>query len=185
MLKKCLAITAALVATVAGTQSAAASAVAPHDSNQDFAAQGRAADLSTDQIEFLQAEADRYLAEHGGEQVALNRVELDGATIRIALPNEPHPRNLSSEASSKQHHCNYKRFCAYSERNYYGTEIEMYRCGVYNIPWTSTGSWYNNQQGGARAEMLNEHGQVTFRTGGRGAHDRSGSWANVAAVRNC
>ncbi|MGC7094486.1 hypothetical protein ACPZ19_07475 [Amycolatopsis lurida] len=156
----------------------------------EFAAQGKDAGLTSAQISTLQAEADTYLAELGGKQVALNQVELPGATIRIALPGEAAPRKLAVGAldvNCDGGYADYKHFCAYRGQNFTGTHIDMYACGVYDIPesWVGPGSWDNNQTSGTVAKMMNDAGTVIYKTPGAWSWDTSGSWTPVDRMRNC
>ncbi|GAA1331861.1 hypothetical protein [Saccharothrix algeriensis] len=156
----------------------------------DFAAQGAAAGLTTAQVDTLQAEADGYLEELGGRQVALNRIELDGATIRIALPGEAQPRKLGPgalDANCDGRHADHLHFCAYRGEGFTGTHIDMYACKVYDIPetWVGPGSWDNNQSKNTVARMMNDAGTVIYETPPAHSKDASGSWTPVDRMRNC
>src|SRR6185369_15918921 len=176
---------AVLLATFDVTGVAAAEAGA--DVDQPFAAQGEAAGLTA----ALQAEADRYLREFGGNQVALNQIELTGATIRIAAPGEQQPRRLGT-AAVRDANCDgggadHHHFCAYRRSNFTGANIDMYACGVYDIPesWVGPGSWVNNQSTGTRARMLNDAGSVVHTTPPARSRDANGNWTPVDRVWNC
>ena len=180
-----LLITAGLAATVILSGAATANAA---DVNADFAAQARSAGLATSQINTLQAKADEYLAEFGGRQVALNQIELDGATIRIALPGEAQPRKLSPALLDP--HCDgggadYRHFCAYRQTGFRGDHIDMYDCRSYRITWSGPGSWDNNQTMGTRARMYNSSGNLIFTTRPARSTDPNGNWTPVWSVRNC
>ncbi|MEU5695240.1 hypothetical protein [Actinosynnema sp. NPDC020468] len=159
--------------------------LAPADATpaSGFAAEGRAAGLSAAQIAAVQIEADGYLADLGGRQVALNRIELEGATITIAVPGgsrlAPDP-NCDGGIDPKH-------FCAYRKPGYTGTNIDMFACGVYDIPesWVGPGSWFNNQTKGTVAEMLNDAGKVIHYTRPAPYGDPNGNWTPVDRVRNC
>jgi hypothetical protein len=158
--------------------------------SSEFATQGQTAGLTATQINTLQAEADEYLTQLGGKQVSLNQVEIEGATIRIALPGEAQPRQLTA-AEALDVNCDggfadYRHFCAYRGQNFTGTHIDMYTCRVYDIPesWVGPGSWDNNQTTGTVAEMMNDAGTVIFRTAAPD-WDASGSWTPVDRMRNC
>ncbi len=158
--------------------------------DQQFAAQGTAAGLTAAQVGAVQAEADQYLREFGGKQVALNRVELTGATITIAVPGEKQPRQLGT-AALRDANCDgsadYHHFCAYRGEYFTGTQIDMYACGVWDIPekWVGPGSWDNNQTFGIRARMMNDAGTVIYTTPPAPYWDGSGSWTPVDRMRNC
>ncbi|MBN6042072.1 hypothetical protein [Amycolatopsis sp. 195334CR] len=182
-LRRCFTIAGLSALLVLGANTVAGAAPS------EFAAQGAEAGLTASQISSLQAEADTYVAELGGKQVALNRVELPGATITIALPGEAAPRKLGVGALDV--HCDggfadYKHFCAYRGQNFTGTHIDMFACGVYDIPesWVGPGSWDNNQTAGTVAKMMNDAGKVIFKTTAPD-WDESGSWTPVDRMRNC
>ncbi|HEX9338052.1 MAG TPA: hypothetical protein VF892_19300 [Pseudonocardiaceae bacterium] len=88
---------AALFATAMAAGSASADVSGAHST---FAEQGRAAGLTTTQTIALQAKVDTYLAKLGGTQVALDQIDLHGATVFIALPGEAHPRALPATAGT-------------------------------------------------------------------------------------
>ncbi|MEU4806323.1 hypothetical protein [Actinosynnema sp. NPDC023587] len=167
-----------------------AAATATTDVDRKFAAQGTAVGLTADQIGTLQAEADGYLRELGGKQVALNRIELDGATIRIALPGEAQPRQIGPgalDANCDGGYADYRHFCAYRGKSFTGSHIDMYACRVHDIPesWVGPGSWDNNQTKGTVAKMMNDAGKVIHRTLPARSWDPDGSWTPVDRMRNC
>lgn len=155
-----------------------------------FEAQGRAAGLSAAQINLLQAETTRYLRVLGGRQVALNKIDVDGkATAWIALPGEQHPRELSGDAGALDVNCDgsadHYHFCAYSGTYFTGSQIDMYACGTYSIPWSGNGSWDNDQSTGTQARMYGSAGTVIYTTPPAHSWDYSGDWTPVYKVRNC
>lgn len=183
-LRRCFTIAGLSALLVLGANAVAGAAPS------EFAAQGAEAGLTASQISGLQAEADTYLAELGGKQVALNRVELPGATINIALPGEAAPRALGVgvlDVNCDGGIADYKHFCAYRGQNFTGTHIDMYACGVYDIPesWVGPGSWDNHQTTGTRAKMMNDAGKVIYTTPPAWSWDASGSWTPVDRMRNC
>ncbi|MCP2167100.1 hypothetical protein [Goodfellowiella coeruleoviolacea] len=185
---KRLFVFAGLIAMVLTTGVSVASA-SPRVS-PEFATQGRVAGLTATQINTLQAEVNEYLAELGGKQTALNRIELDGATIRVALPGEAQPRRLAHEtldANCDGGYADYHHFCTYRNEYYTGTHIDMYACGVYDIPesWVGPGSWDNNQTAGTKACMMNDAGSVIFTTKPARSYDPTGNWNPVDRMRNC
>ncbi|WET77369.1 hypothetical protein P3102_25205 [Amycolatopsis sp. QT-25] len=52
----------------------------------------------------------------------------------------------------------YGHFCAYSGTFGSGSRIDLYRCDIYRIPWSSPGSWGNNQTNGTVALFLGNSG---------------------------
>ncbi|GAB3746375.1 hypothetical protein GCM10027598_84470 [Amycolatopsis oliviviridis] len=165
MIKRILSLAAALsiAAVAAGTGTAAADAAAPD--RQRFMIQATTAGLNAAQAEWLQLEVERYLATMGGRQTAPNKIDIDGeAEVRIALPGEESPRELGSPpgAAKIPGPCDggtaYGHFCAYSGTFGKGTQIDMYKCDTYRIPWASVGSWGNNQTKDTVALFLNNSG---------------------------
>jgi hypothetical protein len=149
-----------------------------------FVAQSRAAGLSTDQADALQAKADAYLARlgPGATQVAPDRIERANWTLHLTVPG----------AAQQRVACPYYHFCAYAYEHfegdlYSGTVIRVENCAeppTY-IPWNSTGSWINNQTPGrqARINYLNDThwyvpGAYSEQSGGMG-------WNRVLNVDPC
>ncbi|MFF0449938.1 hypothetical protein ACFYT4_26600 [Streptomyces sp. NPDC004609] len=159
---------------------------------QGFTAQARAAGLTSAEATALQAEVDRYLTELGGTQTSPNTVDLGNqATLRVAIPGEKHPRDLSGGKAAASPNCHpggadFYFFCAYSGQDYTGSEIAMGACGLYNIPaaW-GWGSWDNNQTDGTEAIMYNSSSHIIFITQPAHSWDFSGDWGPVGKVRNC
>lgn len=178
----------ALAAVLGFTGSATANA-AP-GVHPDFAGQGRAAGLTSAQINTLQREANLYLAQLGGKQVALNKIDLNGkGVVRIALPGEDQPRQLGAgvlDVNCDGQAADYRHFCAYRLPNFRGTQIDMFDCAEYVIPdhWAN-GSWDNNQSTGIRARMYNSAGNLIYTTPPARSRDGSGDWIPVKTVRNC
>ncbi|GAB2811522.1 hypothetical protein [Lentzea nigeriaca] len=175
----------ALVATVLMSAPAVAAG-----GSADFVVQARAAGLSAEQAAGLQEKADRYLAKLGGQarQVAPNRIELPGAVLNIPVPGETRPRALSAAAPIPecQGGANYKWFCAYQYENFGGAHVGMKRCGQWNvIPWSTTGSWENNQTRGTQP-LLQFLAGSTWRMPGAYAVQRTGvGWSSVYRIMPC
>lgn len=190
MLKRLLCSIAGLVAAGAVVAPATASAAEAPAGPQAFVAQSRAAGLTGEQASWLQAEAERYLAAMGGKQVAPNRIEVEGrAEVSIALPGDAHPRDLSGRgAVALAGPCDggtaYGHFCAYQRQFGTGTQIDMYRCGNYDLPnWVGYGSWGNNQTRGTVAVFW---GKVwPYDSSTAPSNDQSYDWTPVWTVTNC
>ncbi|MBT2506515.1 hypothetical protein J7I98_11520 [Streptomyces sp. ISL-98] len=151
----------------------------------DFAAQARTAGLSAGQTEGLQARVDAFKERTGGVQTAPNKILLgSGAELTVVVPGETYARDLDAPVGTRAP-CAYLRFCAYSGENFTGSQINMYTCRSYSIPWTGNGSWDNNQSSGTRARMYNGSGSLIYTTPGARSYDRSGNWTPVHSVRNC
>jgi hypothetical protein len=159
---------------------------------QPFAAQARAAHLSAAQTDALRAEVNRVIAATGGTQVALNEIDLNGrGDVLVAIPGESHPRNFSSPASAQVDHCTegpvYSGyFCAYSGTSFQGSEIQMYYCQSYGIPWSGNGSWINDQTPGTTARFYNNAGTRIYTTPPPYSYNTNySSWTNVHTIRPC
>jgi len=81
--------------------------------------------------------------------------------------------------------CGRGHFCAYPGINFTGTPIDMVACHDYDIPWTGTGSWINNQTGGARAEFKDNTGTTRWVSDVPYTEDRDAPWGWVYKVRPC
>ncbi|GLZ37974.1 hypothetical protein [Actinokineospora sp. NBRC 105648] len=180
-------LVAAVAALVAGSVAAQAEATGA----DRFAAQGRAAGLTADQSAWLRAEVDHTIAVLGGKQVGLNKVDVDGAAqVSIALPGEAHPRDFAATrgAAAVVAACSpraaYGYFCAYSDTNLQGSQIAMYSCRQYEIPWVSVGSWHNNQTRGTVAKFMVPEGPVV-QTSVAPSDDWLYDWQPIKWVRNC
>lgn len=116
------------------------------------AAQAKAAGLTDSQVRGLQAKTDRFIADHGGTQVAPGRILLkDGKSfVQLGVPGERSPRDLRSTAAPLQS-CPYYYFCAYRG----GDVLSYYYCNAEFMPWTGNGWYVNNQTPGTRAHFLN------------------------------
>lgn len=180
-----LAGAAVLTGASVGTASAASGQLTFHQ-------QAKAAGLSDAQASALQAEVNRDLAVMGGTQVAPNRIDLNGrGTVFVAVPGEAHPRDLSSASGIRPAYdpcagggADYHHMCAYSGTNYTGSEIDMYSCGVYGIPWYGAGSWDNNQTSG-RDGAFYWGSRFLSSTGPAESWDANGNWSVVSNVHNC
>lgn len=146
-----LAASAALLLTPPGAASAVADATAHSRlGHPDFSAQAHRAGLSDAQVTGLQAEVDRYLGQLGGTQIALNKIRVaKGAELTVTVPGEKYVRNLSGSATSAataaSSSCDYGHFCVYSDIEYSGTEFDWFYCDTYWVPWTTVGSFHDNQ----------------------------------------
>jgi hypothetical protein len=145
--------------TSPGTAHAAAGA-------DEFARQTQAAGLTEGQAAELQARVNWYLKKMGGTQVAANEIVLDGdARVTVALPGESRARSLGGDVVALTGFgCPYYYFCAYKANYGAGDRITAYYCNkLVGMPWSTTGSFENNQTLGtlARLENLN-YGVVTY-----------------------
>ncbi|GGT30897.1 peptidase inhibitor family I36 protein [Streptomyces purpureus] len=169
------------VVLVGGLATAGAAGAA---STPGFQAQARNAGLSAGQAEGLQAQVDAYKERTGGVQTAPNKIAFPGGELTVVVPGEKYARDLSDPVGTLAA-CQHLRFCAYSGTNFTGSQINMYTCRTYNIPWSGDGSWDNNQSSGTRAKMYNSSGSLIYTTPGARSYDKVGSWTPVYKVRNC
>ncbi|MFE5144126.1 hypothetical protein ACFRDV_42035 [Streptomyces fagopyri] len=132
------------------------------------------------------------MATTGGKQVALNKIDLNGqGNVLVAIPGEAHPRNLSTSSADEYDHCTegdvYSGyFCAYASPSYQGTEIQMFTCKAYAIPWVGNGSWINDQYPGTQARFYNNSGTKIFTTPVPFSWNTNYStWTNVHTIWPC
>ncbi|MEU3558370.1 hypothetical protein [Streptomyces fragilis] len=177
--------TTAVAAAPAGGTSSAASAT-------PFAAQAKAAHLTAGQTEALKREVDRYLERTGGKQVALNKIDVDGATLLVAIPGEKKPRDFAGGDGARAAadpcltgavYSGY--FCVYSQQTYSGSYYYWYSCAKRSMPWAGYGSWINDQTPGTRATFYNSSGGVHYTTPAPYSSNSSYYWTPVWHVRNC
>lgn len=173
-----------MVTAGAGSVSAQAAS-----SGSAFAAQAKALGLTTADAKSLQARADYYLAKVGGTQVGINKIQLSGAQILLTLPGEQVARELDAPIGI-QGACPFLHFCAYRWENYVGdsfqqTQIDMYYCQFYGMPWGGRGSWRNNQTQGTKAKFYNKYYGYLTQTLGAYTETSSFDWTPVWYVKPC
>jgi hypothetical protein len=121
----------------------------PASASTGFADEGARAGLTADQISWLQGEVDRYLARTSGRQTALNAVKTaTGAELRIALPGEKQPRRFSAAYDPCDGGTAPGWLCVYSGQYGTGHHFGMYDCVRTTMPWSTLGSWGDNQTTG-------------------------------------
>jgi hypothetical protein len=183
-----LALTAVAAAAVLfGTATPASAAPA---TGTPFARQAAAAHLSPAQTRAVQAKVDGYLAKVGGRQVALNEIAFDGGRLRVTLPGEAQPRDFATGTGQRTANpcssVSYNGwFCAYSGTYYTGDQLNWYSCTSYIMPWSTTGSWKNNQSSGTRARFYSSTGALYYTTPGAYSSNVSYGWRPIYTVRPC
>ncbi|MFJ3339225.1 hypothetical protein [Streptomyces sp. NPDC086766] len=190
-IRKSLGLAVAALAMLGTSLAAAPSAsAAPHTDR--FAAQARAAHLTDAQSASLRSEVDRILVKTGGKQVALNEIDLNGqGRVMVAIPGETHPRDFVSAAGAVYSdpclegpvYSGY--FCAYSQPTFQGSEIQMYYCQSYSMPWGGYGSWVNDQTAGTRARFYGSGGSLLYTTPGAYSSNQNYYWTPVWTIRPC
>jgi len=116
------------------------------------------------------------------KRIMLGSVAASAALVSVAVG----PAAASgAQPDSTQALCNSGYFCAFPEPNFTGLPINMFRCADYAIPWTTVGSWINNQTGGARAQFKSSDGVVRWTSGVAWDEDRNADWSWVYNVKPC
>ncbi|NKQ23201.1 peptidase inhibitor family I36 protein [Streptomyces galbus] len=91
----------------------------------------------------------------------------------------------TNSAATATASCPYKYFCAYPGGNFTGTPILMYNCTEYDMPWSSLGSWINNQTPGTRAQFRSSDHVTRWSDSGAYDSDASADWSWVWYVKPC
>ncbi|WP_143532069.1 hypothetical protein [Saccharothrix sp. ALI-22-I] len=174
---------------VASTEASAAS---PDGAGARFAAQTERAGLNSAQAAALQEKVDGYLAQQGGTQGSANRIDFPDGRLIVALPGEEYARDLGASGVQPAGlgQCSYRFFCGWKDAHYKGDFWQRSKCGVYHeIPdgWNRSGSWWNNQSEGIRAEMFDRDYLMVYRTppAGPKARDAEGDWKPIWYVWAC
>ncbi|MFJ8593502.1 hypothetical protein [Streptomyces sp. NPDC093598] len=182
-----LAAVAAALLTVGLAGPASAETTRPQTA---FDGQARAAGLSRDTADALQAKVDRYLTRQDGRQVSANEILLaDGARLTVTVPGEKYVRELSTPAASRaaaQWECDYEYFCMYRQQLGMGDRLALFHCQDHALQnWTGYGSYYNNQTRGTQALFKNQNRTVIDVTLGAPFSVASYDWTPVWYVRPC
>jgi hypothetical protein len=168
-----LTLSASLLVLVTATGVAGASTT-----QTGFAAQAQQLGLNSKQAKDLQNKADSYLSTLGGKQVAADRIKLaSGADLVLALPTTG--RTAADVA------CKFGHMCAWKNINFQGDVIDMYNCAWHVIPWTTTGSWINNQTRGTVSIFRDNDAVARWQDHGAYDSDYQADWNWVHWVQNC
>jgi hypothetical protein len=109
-----------------------------------------------------------------------------GFSAVLAMATTAGAATPSSGYAAAAASCPYKYFCAYPEPNFGGTPLPpMYNCTEYYIPWTSIGSWINNQTPGTRAQFKSSDHVTRWTDSGAYDSDASADWNWVYWVKPC
>ncbi|WP_217569459.1 hypothetical protein [Streptomyces sp. GbtcB7] len=161
-------------------------------SDQPFAEQVRAANLSSEQATLLQSEVDGHLRKLGGRQVSPNEIRFDRGRILVAIPGENHPRDFATGRGTQFFYDQCLDgdipsgwFCEYNAEYFQGSQVQWYKCDTYTDPFNGLGSWVNNQSPGTRARMYNVFGTPIYTTPGAYSVDATGNWYDVQSVKIC
>lgn len=107
---------------------------------------------------------------------------IGGSSTASAADAATHSAGAAAAAAAS---CPYKYFCAYPGANFTGTPIPMYNCTEYDIPWTTVGSWINNQTPGTRAQFRSSDHVTRWTDTGAYDSDASADWSWVYWVKPC
>ena len=171
------ALTAVLLAAHPA-QGATAATPAGDPGRPDFTAASRAAGLTAAQADALQAKADGYLArlDEPATQVAPDLIELNGADLHLAVPG------MTQRAPG----CPYYYFCAYSGERFTGDWILIEECWEERfIPWSSTGSWINNQTRGTQPLLEFTNAALWWMPGAYAQQATGVGWSPVFSITAC
>lgn len=162
---------AAIAVTGVGTADATTTQTAP------FAAQIKAARLTTSQATSLQNQIDQILHQYkGAKQVAANEISLPGGnSVLLPLPGQKYARVLpgavnlgfasATTDSASSSSCPYEYFCMWQGEDWTGEQFNVSTCNeVQELPgsgWDSVGSYDNNQTSGTWAYLLNQSKSIT------------------------
>ncbi|WP_405835252.1 hypothetical protein [Streptomyces sp. NBC_01518] len=148
---------------------------ATHNPGTPFAAQAKTRVLGTAE------------AKEGGTQVATDRIRTadEGARALALMAGNSVDSKSTNGTAAIAAGCGYKYFCAYPGPNFTGDPIPMYDCREYYIPWTSLGSWINNQTPGTRAQFRSSDHVTRWTDAGAYDTDASADWSWVYWVKPC
>lgn len=178
-----------VVAMAALTVVAGAGTAGAETSRGAFAGQARAAGLPAAKADALQAKVDDYLVKlkGRGKQVSPNQIDLNGAVLTVAVPGEAKSRQIGAagipQCAGKS--ANYEWFCAYQYEGYTGDNIGMWNCGYYSIPWSSFGSFQNNQTAGTVPTVYFDGGSSENLAAAPASQSTWVPWYRIHTVRNC
>jgi len=124
--------------------------------------------------------------------VIVKRMAVLAATVAavagavLTLPAAANATPYVNNPPQCQGGADYGWFCAYSGQNFTGQSIGMYDCGNYRIPWTSTGSWDNEQTPGTRPWLYWADGSPAWHMPPAPSSQKTNvGWAPVASITNC
>ncbi len=163
-------------------------------SRPDFVRQAQSAGLSAAQAQGLQAKIDDYLVRLGGRgtQVSPNQIDLKGGMLNVTVPGEAQPRNLvrnpaypAADANCRPS-ADYEWFCAYQYEWRQGDVVDMWDCWVeFIIPWSTFGSWENNQTRGTQPRLTFIGGAIWDMPGAYSNQLSGVGWSPVFSIVPC
>jgi hypothetical protein len=140
-----LALTVTAGTATAGTASAAGA-------RPSFAAQARGYGLSGAQVSILQREVNSYIAQHGGQQIAINEVAFAGGRTVFTVPGQKFSRPVTSAAAAGPAiaaDCPHLYFCMYQYVDFGGRQQDFGQCNTVERNTDGyDGSWKNDQTPG-------------------------------------
>jgi Peptidase inhibitor family I36 len=160
-----------MAATVAALGAAVAALVGPGVADAaptpgrtaTFAAQARQAGLTPVQAAELERKVSALVVTVGGTRVTVNKIAKPGMTVLVAFPGETVAREYNQPVQPAAT-CNRGYFCTWEDRRYTGTQVNYYYCtpDYQSMPFAHSGSYRNNQTGGAVARFLGEEHQLLY-----------------------
>ncbi|MEU4208438.1 hypothetical protein AB0F13_00305 [Streptomyces sp. NPDC026206] len=175
----------ALAGSLIGATGTASAAGTGTTGTAEFAAQAKKAGLTGSQAKELQSRVDRYLADLGGKQVAVNKIERGDMSVLVTLPGERVARDLTAQKQFAWY-CPYENFCMYRGESGTGDQLNLYNCKTYGLTnWKGNGSWYNNQTPGTRAKLMDRNHNVLVTTVGAPSYNPSYNWDPIWYVKPC
>jgi len=128
-----------------------------------FAAQARQAGLTPVQAAQLERRVSALMVTPGGTRVTVNKVAWPGMTALVVFPGEAVAREYNQPVQPAAT-CDRGDFCTWENRKYTGTQVNYYYCtpDYQLMPFAHSGSYRNNQTGGAVARFLGEDHQYLY-----------------------
>jgi ribosomal protein S13 len=180
---------AATMGLMAGVGTASASTVG---AQPRFAAEARAAHLSSAQTAKLQDEVSSFIRKHGGTQVALNVVDFRGGNAEFVVPGEKYARDLATTVRPlTAGTCALYYFCIFSGTDYNSfvsePQINLTLCGnKYLLTYSGEGSYINNQSSGTKSTWYAQNETtVKYVTPGAFVENPEVNWTPVYYVEAC
>jgi hypothetical protein len=181
-------VTLAVAIGVVGSVNAVGTAAPATD--LPFAEQARTIGLSDAQAVELQEEVTTYLDTMGGDQVAVNKIDLgDGGFVLVPLPGETYARDLENPSAKDLSDCAAGRLCLFSGANYTGAVALVPSCPGYTVmTWETQGSYANRLSGASRGTFVIDNGAGGVRrsfTPTAPSQSPTWNWRNTYAVWAC
>jgi hypothetical protein len=151
-----------------------------------FAAQARQAGLTPVQAAELERKVSALMVKPGGTRVTVNKIAWPGMTALVAFPGETVAREYNQPIQATVT-CDRGYFCTWEDRRYTGTQVNYYYCtpDYQSMPFGHSGSYRNNQTGGAVARFLGEDHQYLYSSKRPPQGEESLNWEPIFFVDPC